>query len=300
MQAYLERFLKYLAVQKNCSDHTIEAYGRDLNQFFGYLAGTAECDEPGVGLFTRAAVREYLYALSNSGLTRKSIARKLASIKSFGRFLAVEGIVGKNPAGEVKTPKTERKEPVFLSVEEIERAMKRGEKDDMVSRRNRAILELFYSTGIRLSELHGLDTDGIDFHNGVVRVLGKGGKERMVPFGRKAREAVEDYLPLRRARLVECGEMSERALFISRRGGRLARRSIQEAVSRHLRRISEKEHLSPHVLRHSFATHMLDSGADLRAVQEFLGHSSLQTTQIYTHVTMERLARVYRQAHPRA
>jgi len=300
MVTYLHDFLSYIRMQKNYSEHTVEAYSRDLSQFLSYLAHISEVEEPGIGTFTRSTIREYLYVLSNQGLKRKSISRKLASIKSFGKFLAAENVIDKNPAAEVKTPKVEHKEPVFLSMEEIELSMNAPVEAGMIPLRNRAILELFYSTGIRLSELYGLDLDSIDYHNGVLRVFGKGKKERIVPFGRKAKKAIENYLPWRNIRLRECGKLDKKALFISSRGSRLARRSIQFAVSMHLRTVSEKEHLSPHVLRHSFATHMLDRGADLRAVQELLGHSSLSTTQIYTHVTMDRLTKVYRQAHPRA
>ena len=300
MVIHLQDFLSYIRTQKNYSEHTVEAYSRDLSQFLGYLAQLSEVEDPGIGAFTRSTIREYLYVLSNQGLKRKSISRKLASIKSFGKFLAAENVIDKNPAAEVKTPKIEHKEPVFLSMEEIELSMNAPVEAAMIPLRNQAILELFYSTGIRLSELYGLDLDGIDYHNGVLRVFGKGKKERIVPFGRKAKKAIEDYLPWRNIRLRECGKHGEKALFISNRGTRLARRSIQVAVSKHLRTVSEKEHLSPHVLRHSFATHMLDRGADLRAVQELLGHSSLSTTQIYTHVTMDRLTKAYRQAHPRA
>ena len=300
MVSCLERFLKYLQVQKNCSGHTIEAYERDLGQFIAFLAEVSGLDDVGLDLFTRSNVRDYLYVMSNMGLARKSIARKLAAVKSLGKYLALEGTLEKSPAADVKTPKTEHKEPVFLSLEEIGRALESQIGDEFVPVRNRALLELFYSTGIRLSELHGLDMGNVDYHNGVVRVTGKGNKQRIVPFGRKAREALERYLPLRNKQVRNRGDRSETALFVSNRGTRFARRSIQTAVTKHLKLVSEKEHLSPHVLRHSFATHMLNSGADLRAVQEFLGHASLQTTQIYTHVTMDRLTKVYRQAHPRA
>ncbi|MFC1692783.1 tyrosine recombinase XerC [Candidatus Latescibacterota bacterium] len=300
MYTYLKNFLKYIGVQKNCSEHTVDAYSCDLSQFIQYLSEISDEDNVGIDTFTRDNIREYLYVLSNSGLTRKSIGRKLASIKSFGKFLTVEGKLKKNPAAEVKTPKIGRKEPVFLSLEEIEQAVKAPAGENMMVYRARAVIELFYSTGIRLSELHGIDIKNIDFYNNVVRVMGKGKKERIVPFGRLAKKAVEEYLPWRRTRLLECGHSEEQALFINKTGGRLGRRSIHSTVSRYLRMISEKEHLSPHVLRHSFATHMLDRGADLRAVQELLGHSSLSTTQVYTHVTMDRLTKVYRLAHPRA
>ncbi|HUT63660.1 MAG TPA: tyrosine recombinase XerC [Anaerolineae bacterium] len=300
MDTYLKNFLKYISVQKNYSRHTYDAYSRDLANFFGYLRGISGDGHAKIEALSRPIIREYLYILSNTGLSRKSIARKLASIKSFGKFLVMEGCVEKNPAGEVKTPRIEHKEPVFLSIEEVELLMEAPGCRDMVSCRNRAILELFYSTGIRLSELHSLNLGSINFYNDVLRVAGKGGKERIVPVGSFAQKAIEEYLPARSMCLIELGQSNEKALFISRRGDRLARRSIQHAVSGYLYMISEKEHLSPHVLRHSFATHMLDKGADLRAVQELLGHSSLATTQNYTHITMDRLTKAYRQAHPRA
>ena len=300
MEKYLEKFLKYITLQRNYSEHTQEAYARDLSQYFKYLKAVLKKDVIEIEDFSMDNIRDYLYVLSNTGLTRKSIARKLASVRSFGKFLVMEGIIGKNPAVEIKTPKIEKKEPVFLSGKEIEMLLDTPIAEDMISYRNRAILELFYSSGVRLSELSGLDTDSIDFHNGVIRVTGKGNKERILPIGRKAAEAVKNYLPLRRNTLMKKGCGGEKALFINNRGGRLKKRWIQISVSKHLKMISDKEHLSPHVLRHTFATHMLDRGAELRAVQELLGHVSLNSTQIYTHVTMDRLTKAYRQAHPRA
>jgi len=297
---YLKIFLKYICLQKNYSVHTNEAYARDISQYIGYLKIISKKEYIEIENFTMDSIRDYLYVLSNSGLTRKSIARKLASIKSFGKFLVMEEIFEKNPACEIKSPKIEKKEPVFLSFKEIETLMEIAVADDMISCRNHAIIEVFYSTGIRLSELLGLDLDSMDFHEGVIRVTGKGGKERILPIGSKAVKSIRKYLPLRNNILMEKGHIGEKALFINNRGGRLGKRRIQILVSKHLNMISEKEHLSPHVLRHTFATHMLDNGADLRSVQELLGHASLNTTQIYTHVTMDRLTSAYRQAHPRA
>ena len=300
MVAYLDNFLTYISHQKNYSEHTVSAYKRDIYQFFGFLEIKSGNDAASLDQFSKQIIREYLYALSTAGLTRKTIGRKLASLKSFGRFLVREKILEKNPAGEIKTPKAEKKKSVFLSGAEITQTLSIPVGDDIISLRNRAIIELFYGTGIRLSELFSLDVGSIDYHEGVVRVIGKGRKERVIPVGRKACDAVRGYLPARKSTLSDNGQISVTALFINKKGGRLSRRSIQTAVTKYLKMVSEKEHLSPHVLRHSFATHMLDNGADLRAVQEMLGHSSLSTTQIYTHITMERLIKAYNQAHPRA
>ncbi|MHB9027996.1 MAG: tyrosine recombinase XerC [Candidatus Latescibacterota bacterium] len=304
MRELIERFLAFLQTQKRYSGHTLDAYSRDLAQYREYLSLKTGEEDPGFAHFTKAGLRDYLYALSTSGLVKRSIARKLAALKSFGKFLHREGFIEHDPAAEVRTPKLDKREPVFLSTEEVKRAVERPEsgedEDELLAARSRAVLELLYGSGLRLSELVSLDADGVDFHNGVVKVLGKGAKERIVPVGRMAVKALKAYLPLRSGRLAEKHCPEERALFISRNGGRLGRRQVQLDVTRFLRLVSEKEHLSPHVLRHTFATHLLDNGADLRAVQELLGHSSLSTTQVYTHVTVDRLTRAYRQAHPRA
>jgi len=300
MDRHRDMFLRYLSLRKNASPNTIDSYGRDISQYMAFLAGEDGDGEVTLERFTRETVRDFLYRLSVMGLARRSAARKLAALKSLGAFLAREGILEKNPASGVRTPKVEKNEPVFLAVQELERAVLLPGEENLVTLRNRAIIELFYSTGIRLAELRGIDLADMDFHENLVKVLGKRNKERILPFGKPARRAVEAYLPFRNGCIAESGHRDETALFVSNRGTRLSRRSIQRAVTERLTAISEKEHLSPHVLRHSFATHMLDNGADLRAVQELLGHASLSTTQIYTHITMERLKKAYRQAHPRA
>jgi tyrosine recombinase XerC len=305
MEDILARFLTYLEKQKRYSPHTLDAYERDLRKFIAYLQGTEGEKFGELARFTRTCIRSYLYALTTAGLVKKSIARNLASIKSFGKFLVREGVLDRNPAAEVKTPRIEKREPVFLSLAEAKRSMEQPgvgdtERDPLLTARTRTVLELLYGSGIRLSELSGLTIESIDFHNSVIRVLGKGRKERIVPFGRMAAAALKDYLPIRGGRLAEKGCADEPALLINRNGKRLGGRQIEKDVTRSLRMVSDKEHLSPHVLRHTFATHMLDAGADLRAVQELLGHSSLSTTQVYTHVTMNRLTKAYRQAHPRA
>jgi tyrosine recombinase XerC len=297
---YLENFLKYIGLQKNYSANTSDAYSRDILQCLGFIGEALGKDEIGPQDFTVDTIRDYLYALSNNNLSRTSIRRKLASIKSFCKYLVLEGIFESNPSSKIKTPKIEKKEPVFLSRAEIDRLMNIPVADNMISRRDHAILEVLYSTGIRLSELHGLDLADVDYHNAIVSVIGKGDKQREVPIGRKAVEALRVYLPKRDAALAEGGRIGAKALFINKKCGRLGKRSIQSSVTKIMNMISEKEHLSPHVLRHTFATHLLDNGADLMAVQELLGHSSPDTTQVYTHITVERLTKAYRQAHPRA
>lgn len=302
MIAHLQQFLTYLEAQKNCSAHTLEAYDRDLSQFFGFLADITEQDEIALDVFTKENIREYMYALSVSGIAKSSMARKLSAVKSFAKFLVMGDVIEKSPAADIPGPKLEKKEPVFLSLDEIERAVACLDTvdADFYDIRNRVIIEILFSTGIRLSELHGLDVEDVDFHDSTVRVLGKGSKERIIPVGKVALDAVRYYLPLRDEKLRYSSGFSEKALFISSRYRRLTRRKIQYVVTDVMKLISEKEHVSPHTLRHSFATQMLDRGADIRAVQELLGHSSLQTTQLYTHVTMGHIAKVYKQAHPRA
>lgn len=300
MKEYLKKFIDYLQDRKKTSVHTVDAYSRDILQFISFIEMKNGDNPAGLDLFNRETIGGFLYFLSVNSLSKRSIARKVSSLKSFGRYLAKEGIIEENPVSAVKTPKFGRKEPVFLSREEIEHAMALSSKNTMNSLRDMAILELFYSTGMRLSELCGLDMDSMDFHNEVVRVWGKRRKMRIIPFGRKAKEAVKAYMDLRGRYLAEKGFPEEPALFISSRGGRLKNRMVQLIISGFLQSVSEKEHLSPHVLRHTFATHMLDNGADIRAVQELLGHSSLSTTEIYTHITPERLTKVYKLAHPRA
>ncbi len=300
VNTYLEEFLKYLSFRRNYSANTTDAYRRDISQCFGFIAKSMEKDNIALGDFTVNTIREYLYALSNNKLSRASIRRKLASIKSFCKYLVMEGVLETNPSAKIRTPKNEKKEPIFLSRAEVDRLLDMPAADTMISRRDHAILEILYSAGIRLSELHGLDLDDVDYENSVISVIGKGDKQRIVPIGRKAKDALRMYLPKRDISLADCGRIGAKALFINTKGGRLGKRSIQSSVSKTMRMISEKEHLSPHVLRHTFATHMLDNGADLRAVQELLGHSSPDTTQVYTHVTVERLTKAYRQAHPRA
>ena len=249
---------------------------------------------------THLLIREYLASLKESGLTKSTIGRKLAAIRSFFRYLCRTEIVAYNPLLGVATPRRDRLLPHFLYVHEVEQLLAAPEAATPLARRDLAILETFYATGIRLSELVGLDLGDIDFSLGYVRVFGKGAKERIVPIGRVALAACEDYLVSARPRLAARSQAAGKALFLNYQGGRLSGRSVERMLARYLDKIALGRQLSPHAIRHSFATHLLENGADLRVVQELLGHVNVSTTQIYTHLSKDRLKRVYDRAHPRA
>jgi integrase/recombinase XerC len=279
---------------RNLSPHTLAAYRRDLAQFQRFLKDLARDEEPTLDHLTPRAVRRFVSSLAASRFARRSVRRKLAAIKSFARYLASEGLVAVNPTAGLPGPKLEKRLPVFLSTHETERLFAAAPGSKATALRDRAILELFYSTGIRLSELTGLSVGDFDFSGRTVRVMGKGRRERVVPFGRAACDAVKCHV-------AASGRAARRdAVFTGPSGDRLTGRTVQRIVAKELAKVSEARRLSPHVLRHTFATHMLNAGADLRAVQELLGHASLSSTQIYTHVTTERLKEVYRKSHPRA
>ncbi len=248
---------------------------------------------------TKDHIRSFLAYSSQQGLSRKTLGRKLAAIRSFFKFLMRTGQVAKNPAKSIQTPKTEKKLPSFLSIQEALDLLELPDKNTPEGIRDRAILEVFYGTGIRLRELTILKIDDVDFHEGLIRILGKGNKERLVPMGRMAEKSLRGYLKIRNQFLKEV-EKDKRVLFLSKRGKPISPRTVQYRVQKYLQQISDLSSLSPHLLRHTFATHLLEAGADLEAVKELLGHASLSTTQIYTHVKMERLKQIYRQAHPRA
>lgn len=293
MKKYLEQFLRYQRVERNASAHTVVNYQRDILQFIQFLCD----DEAEVTAISRSKLRQYLAHLQQGGYARSSIARKLSSLRSFFRFLVAEGVCSENPLQHLATPKQEKLLPGFLYQAECFGLLDAPD-DSELGKRDRAILELLYATGIRVSELVGLDLYDIDFGQGYVRVFGKGAKERIVPVGRTACVAVTGYLTESRPRLAQAS--SGRALFLNRLGGRLTDRSVRRLVDKYVDMAAIQQHVSPHTLRHTFATHLLDNGADLRSVQELLGHASVSTTQIYTHVTKERLKAVYSQAHPRA
>lgn len=303
--ADVEDFLSYIGHERQLSPATVRAYSDDLGDFTAFLTryyGTPEWTWGGVD---RLAIRSFMgECTAGKGLARRSIARKLSAVRTFYRFLHMEERVEANPARGVRTPKKERHLPAFLTREQTEEVFREAEaaagEGGFHAVRNLAIVELFYSTGMRLSELQGLNLQDLDLVSERVRVRGKGRKERIVPVGRAAVAALLRYYPLRDERLATATRPDRRAVFLSQTGRRLSTRQVQKVVGAFLERVAEGSSVSTHSLRHSFATHLVDAGADLMAVKELLGHASLSTTQIYTHTSKERLMRVYRQAHPRA
>ena len=280
----LPDILTYLRKEKNYSEHTIRAYRQDLASFFDFL------QDKGLATVDTDVLLFFIASLLRHGLEPATVARKLSSLKSFFKALKRLGVIAQSPADTIRTPRKKRRLPGVLTCEQIEEGMK------IEDPRDRAMMELLYSCGLRAGELVGLDLGDIDFQQEEVRVMGKGGKERILPVGRTAIAALQGYLHVRR---VRPGSPAPSALFLNRRGGRLTTRSLQHIVRKCLVRVARTAGTNPHVLRHSFATHMLERGADLRAVQELLGHASLATVQIYTHLTAQRLKEVYAKAHPR-
>jgi tyrosine recombinase XerC len=280
LQSKINDFLDYLQKEKNYSFHTLRAYRTDLRLFFEFLKDRM------VAMVDNRAISRYLAFLYQYGSDGRTVSRKLSTLKSFFKTLKKIGSVEDNPAGLVRTPKTKKHLPGFLSQPQMEIAL------EIEDKRDRAILEVLYSCGLRAAELVGLNLPDVDLNREEIKVRGKGSKERIVPLGKPARFAVVRYL---RERKTETP-----ALFVNYRGGRLTTRSLQRIVRKHLLKVAQASGTNPHVLRHTFATHLLERGADLRAVQELLGHASLSTVQIYTHLTTKRLKEIYKKAHPRA
>lgn len=294
MNKEIAEFLAYLRHEKNASPHTLSSYERDLRQVAAYLkeAGV-RWDKAG-----NVVLRGFLAGLHESKRKKSTIGRKLAALRSFYDFCVRRKRIAENPARVLATPRQEKKMPSFLSEEETAALLDLPWTDKPLDLRDRAVLELFYATGIRVSELVAIETGDIHFGERLVRVKGKGRKERLVPFGRKAEEALEAY---RRARpLLGRPESGEAAFFLNYRGGRLTSRSVQRMVRKYIRRTAVARKISPHSLRHSFASHLLGRGADLRVIQELLGHASLATTQKYTHLDLRQMIAVYKKSHPRS
>jgi len=292
MQQGIATFIQYLKAERNASPHTFEAYDRDLQQFASFMRKEFGNAFP-IDQITHLHIRRYLASMHKE-LAKSSVGRKLAAIRSLFRFLLRRGILEKNPAELVSSPKREKKLPFHLDIDEVTTLVEAPEAITPLSIRDRAILETLYSSGLRVSELTGLNIGGADLMAGSVKVLGKGGKERVVPLGSKAVKALEEYIELRGGRELNA------PLFLNSRGGRLTRRSVARIVDRYMIHLETMKKASPHTLRHTFATHLLEGGADLRSIQEMLGHATLSTAQKYTHVSIDRLLEVYEKAHPKA
>jgi integrase/recombinase XerC len=335
MKAHIQAFLEHLRLNDNASAHTVRAYESDLSQLLQYLSETTERKRAEVtpADFDHVRIRAFLGELNRRGNSRASAARKLAAIRAFGRYLRQEGIMEGDPAALVGTPKREQRLPAHLAESEMATLLEMPDATSALGRRDRAILELFYASGLRLSELVGLDVDDVNLSSRVVRVMGKGRKERMVPFNRSTEAAVRAWLvdweafagsaaaahppvgdaagPDRRSAARRSARSRTRAsagrarraggtaLFLNYQGGRLSTRSVDRLVRKYVAACSTRFGISPHALRHSFATHLLERGADLRAIQELLGHARLSTTQRYTHLNATQLLETYRKAHPK-
>lgn len=295
---HIDRFIDYMALERGSSPHTCRAYRKDLELFVAFLAERERSAE--VSAVDHLTIRLYLGDLyQTQKRKRSSVVRKLATLRTFFNYLKREGILERNPAKMVATPKGERELPHALTVDEIFKILTVPGGDNALGLRDRAVLELLYSSGLRVQELTSLNVSDLDLKGGMVRVLGKGRKERMIPIGSKAAEALSVYLA-HREELEKTKSGATGPLFLNYRGGRLSSRSVARLIKKHVIRGGVLKETSPHTFRHSFATHLLDSGADLRGIQELLGHASLSTTQRYTHVTSAKLMEVYDQTHPRA
>ncbi|TKJ36528.1 MAG: tyrosine recombinase XerC [Planctomycetes bacterium B3_Pla] len=325
----IPKFLDYLKYERRFSEHTAKCYGADLSQFGEFLKGGSDAggrhDEPippdhheggsqqAVAVATKVqvevdqlllsvqtdSIRTYLTFLNEKQYSKATIARKLATLRSFYKFLVKREHVASNPVVSIRTPKQEKKLPRFLEFEEVKQLLDTPPMNTWLGARDRAILETLYSTGIRVSELVALNMDDIDFLGEVVHVRGKGKKERIAPIGSSALQVIQHYMEYRNKRAQSNGNFDARVLFVNKHGRRLSTRSVRRKMDKYLKMAGLDPAISPHTLRHSFATHMLNNGADLRSVQELLGHQSLSTTQVYTHLSTTRIKEVYDGAHPR-
>jgi integrase/recombinase XerC len=317
VREHLKEFLEHLRLNENASAHTVRAYDSDLTQYLVFLAAHTgrRVSELGPVHLDHLGARAWLGDLNRRGNTKASAARKLSAVRAFGRYLRREGVLEGDPAALVGTPKREQRIPKHLAVDEMSRLLEMPDTSQPLGRRDKAILELFYASGLRLSELVGLDLEDVNLSGRVVRVLGKGRKERIVPFNRTTADALRAWMADRSAfaapprprdpasaarRTAVSSRRTRDPLFLNYQGGRLSTRSVDKLVRRYVAACSTRYGISPHALRHSFATHLLEAGADLRAIQELLGHARLSTTQRYTHVNAAQLIETYRKAHPKA
>lgn len=303
MQNEVGDFLDYLTYERNVSVNTVTAYRDDLESFLRFLLEdyfTIQRDNLDLRKIDHLTIRAYLAFLARRKLAKSSIARQLSALRSFFKYLMREGVVTMNPARNVATPKREKYLPAVLQVTDVTLLLEQPNTEKPLGTRDRAWLELMYASGLRISELVGLNLDDMELRSRLVKVRGKGAKERIVPFGSKAEMAIRAYLAVR-PRLIDGAEDEEaQPLFVNYRGLRITARSVRRLFDRYIRLASLRTGVSPHTLRHSFATHLLNAGADLRTIQELLGHASLSTTQKYTHLNDWKLIEVYKKAHPKA
>ena len=307
MKEHLRKFIDYLSLNRNVSAHTADAYSSDVQQFLTFAGSHLDKKELTPAEIDLDLIRAFMGDLHRKGQSRASASRKLSALRTFMKYLKREGWIESDPSSLAVSPKREQKVPAHLSVDEMSSLLDMPDTSAPLGRRDRAILELFYASGLRLSELVGLDLDDMNLTARMVRVMGKGSKERLVPFNETAKRTLREWLPdratLRSAHPKASGSRARgpaEPLFVNARGGRLTGRSVQRLVAHYVAGCSTRFGISPHALRHSFATHLLQNGADLRAIQELLGHVQLSTTQRYTHVNVAQLLDVYRKAHPRA
>jgi integrase/recombinase XerC len=322
--AITQEFLSYLKFEKHFSGHTAKCYGADLEQYATFLVGPSDdsnsdanwTDQSGAtatAVQTESAtklesqilsadanvLRSYLANLAEKQYSKSTTARKIATLRSFYKFLVKRNYVESNPVTSIKTPKQEKKLPKFLEYEEVQKLLNTPPVNTWLGARDRAILEVLYSTGMRVSEIVSLNMDDVDFLGEVIHILGKGKKERISPIGTSALQSIQNYIEFRNKRMQNNSNFDPKVLFANKHGQRLSTRSVRRKMDKYLLEAGLDPSISPHTLRHSFATHMLNNGADLRSVQELLGHQSLSTTQIYTHVTTSQIKEIYENAHPR-
>ena len=293
----VREFLEYIQLERNLSEHTVRNYGVDLSQFYGYLLGRGREDSFPYEV-DNITIRGFMAELTEKGMSKQTIARKTAALRSFYKFLQKRGKMSTNPAQNVRTPKLEKKLPVFLSVEDVEKLLCMPELDSFIGLRDKAILELLYSAGLRTFELVGLNHEDIDLGRQTIRSRGKGMKERINPIGKYATVALRAYIQ-EKYQHPDYIRFDQNAVFVNFRGSRLTTRSIRRMLGSYVMKAGLSCEVTPHTLRHSFATHLLQRGADLRIVQELLGHENISSTQIYTHITGEEMKIIYDDAHPR-
>jgi integrase/recombinase XerC len=305
MQEYLDRFGDHLKYERNVSEHTLRNYISDLEQFYDYLCpvnSEGERRHIDIKQVDHLTIREYLAKLYREKRKKTSIARKLATLRTFFKFLCREQVLEMNPARLVASPRLEKKLPKVISFDDVVRFIETPDTETVLGKRDRAILELLYASGVRVAELAGLNLEDIDFTHDSIRVRGKGRKERIVPFGGPAKDALQKYLGVRGELLIEAPEdmRDPSVLFLNYQGTRITTRSVGRMIDKYVRECAMAHDISPHSLRHCFATHLLDNGADMRSIQELLGHARLSSTQIYAQVSMEKIMKVYDKAHPKA